>query len=179
MSKLTLPLLLSCLLLATPLLAQDTMPTPPENWWENLQADDGSYPSATYAVTAGAVAMKMTLSIDRIEGTLMTYTVVTAMGGNEMPGQTQTVDLAEGGGAQKLPEGAKVTRGETVTVEAAGTSFECTIYSIELPNQKIQMWHSPQIPPIFHGSGVKMDTNNAGQEANMMLESYTGKLIGD
>ncbi len=162
-----------------PALAQDEIPAPPEGWWRDLADAEGGLPVATYELTAGPTTMQLTVSIDSIEGNNLTYTAATTMDGNELPGLTRSVNLDENPrGVDELPEDAKVTRGESETIEALGRSFECTIFTIEMQGQTMTMWHSAELPPCFSGAAVKMESSVAGQKSVMILTGYKGKMIG-
>ncbi len=175
-------LMLTLALSFVPALAQevDEMPSPPDGWWRDLADAEGNLPSATYDLSAGAEKLSLTMTIDAIDGSRLTYTTVTTYKGNAMPAQTQTVDLAENpSGADTLPEGAAITRGATETLEVGGRSLECTVYTITVDGSSTEMWHCAALPPVFSGAAAKLITEAQGQKSQMVLRSYSGKLIAE
>ena len=168
-----------CLALLAPgAFAQDEtaegFPTPAESWWESCEAGW----SATYEITQGEMGgITQTLTIDAIEGSMLTYTMVMSMGGNQMPPQTETKDAAEITDEMAPPEGATFTVIGEETVEVGGTSFDCTHYEITVEGQTMNVWHCAALPPTFMGGMVKIEAEANGMSQKIELTAYEGGLI--
>ena len=103
---------------------EDGWPTPPDGWWKNLKGGE----SAEFDMQMGPTNMKMVQTVDKIEGSNITFTTQTFMGDNAESEETQTIDAAdslEGGGV--APPGATVEKGGFTQIKVGDTSFDCTI----------------------------------------------------
>ena len=155
-------------------LADHPWPTPPEGWWKDLRGGE----TATYELTMDSSAMKMVITIDKIERSLITFNTQTFMGGQSMPKHIQTIDardpLAVGG---NLPPGATVEKGEETSIQVGHKTFNCTIYRVEFEGLKMKVWHSSQLPRIFSGGNVKAESGSQGMNSTVTLKAYNGNLL--
>ncbi len=184
------------LVLAGSATAQTDWPTPPDNWWVDL--DDGGFPSATFEINMG-MPMTITQSVESIAGTQITLSTAVSMMGNVMPGQNQIIDATtltpEGsialmqslGGPpmaeQPTPEealaamNATVQRVEDTSCLVGGMELACTLYEVQAEAFQSRVWHAPGIPPVFFGGVVRSLTDLGGQSVEMNMTSYQGTLI--
>ncbi len=196
LSRVLCTVILSLHIVAGSAAAQTDWPTPPDNWWADL--DDGGYPSVTFEVNMGMV-MTITQSIESIAGTQITLSTAVSMMGNAIPGQSQVIDATtltpEGGIAmmqgfggppsanQPTPEealaamNASVERIEDTTCQVGDLELQCTLYEVALEGMTSRIWHAPAIPPVFMGGIVRSEASMAGQSFETTMTSYSGTLM--
>jgi hypothetical protein len=98
-----------------------------------------------------------------------------------MPGQEQTIDASTfvSDVEKGLGEGTTLKKGTTKVIMVGKQKHKATKYTIEnkAEKQKIEIWHSPRIPPVFSGGAVKLTADMMGQPMTMNLVEYNGPLL--
>jgi hypothetical protein len=158
----------------TSALAGDIWPGPKENWWEELKGGE----SATFDMTFGSdIKMKLIIEIVKVEGTMITFTTKTFLDGDPLPENTQTVDAKGKEAGGQLPSEATVLKIEDKTFQAGDKTFDCTEYSIEVNDVAMKVCHSRQLPAIFSGGNVTLETEAEGTTTTFTLKEYNGKML--
>lgn len=154
--------------------ADSPFPTPPDGWWEQVEAGW----SATYEITQPQGTATQTLTVESIEGSVVTVTATIEAGGQTPPPQTQTIDFAEDSDAtdptKNLPAGAEPQEVGEETIEVAGEEYACTIIEMSLQGTTIKFWVSEDLPPLFNSGIVKMEQSMGEMSSTMRLVSYSG-----
>jgi len=157
----------------------DTYPVPPEGWWKSLKGGE----TAVFEMKMSPNNMKMVTTIEKVDGSNITFSSENFIGEMVLPKKIHTIDAASNainpiafGG--KLPPYATVKKLEDTIFEAGGQRFNCTIYEIEAQGVKMKAWHSPQLPPIFMGGRVKTVTEwGEARTVEITLKSYKGGFL--
>ena len=162
------PILALALLTGGLALAADGWPQPAPGWWSRLDAGQ----RATYALTDGSLRLTRTVEVDAVDEHVLTLSTTLELGERRLPKQTRTVD------ARALPfpppsAGAlRELRRETLTL--AGRSWPCTVYELKTPDERLVVWRSQALAPVFAGGCVRLSrTTNAGT-SQAELAGYTG-----
>jgi hypothetical protein len=145
-------------------------PKPAPGWWEKLKAGD----RAVYEVRQGPQAMRLVITVDKVEAEKVTFSAQTFLGEQPAPRQTQTIDARTDEDANgQLPPEAKVKKVAEEKLEVGGRTFACTVYEIALHDATIKAWHCPDLPPIFSASNVKVEAEAQGEPSSMKLVELT------
>lgn len=156
------------------LAAQDSWPKPVSKWWTQLEGGE----KATFEMDMGQMVMTMEITIDKVDGSKITMTNRSSVGENTMPEQTQTVDaVAETEEISGIPAGSSVNKGKSDTFTAGSTKLDYTVYDLTVEGEKMTVWHSKELPPIFSGGNVWMETSTAQGPITVKLTDYQGTLL--
>ncbi len=154
--------------------------TAPDGWWEQVEAGC----EGVYEIATPRMPMTQTLTVESVEGSLVTISVSVSMGGQTMPPQSQSVDFAEENPTDitgSLPPGSEVEEIGEETIEVDGVSFECTIYDVTMDQMgqtvTMRMWLCPQLPPVFMGGLVKLEQESDEGTTTVTLTSFTGSPL--
>jgi hypothetical protein len=162
-------------------LAQDLArwPAPRDGWWRALEAGE----QATYEMVQGPRAGRRIMRVERVEGSRVTVSFQQQQGDEPAAVQTTTIDLADptDAGDLDLPEGARLKKVGSEDVKVGERALRCDRYEVSLdgPLGKVAMttWHSSQLPPVFMGGVVKLESSAGGIKATITLVDYQGKLL--
>lgn len=166
-------------LLSVPVLAQDSLPTPPDGWWNGL-GEGGKYPSASFQLEQEGAPVTLNFVITEIKGDSIIFTTESVIPGLELPKQVQRIhapssELTQG--AAGLPEGAMVKKLGTETLTVDGQKWDCTIYEVSFGGQTMKVWHSSELLPLFSGGNVKLETESGGMVVKMIMTKYSGRRL--
>lgn len=156
-------------------------PAPRDGWWRELEAGE----QATYELVQGGRAGRRVMRVERIEGSRVTVSFQQQHGDEPAARQTATIDLADPteAGDLELPEGASLKKVGAEDVKVGERALRCDRYEVSLqgPMGPIAMttWHSTQLPPVFMGGVVKLESSAGGIRARITLVDYQGKLLGE
>ena len=157
----------------------DTFPVPPEGWWKSLKGGETCiYKTVTNSNVLGSWEMETVMTIEKVNGSNITYNTQTSKGKTVFPKETQTVNAVDSLARNKsLPPGTILKKLEDTIYEAGGLRFNCTIYEFEVQGMKRKYWYSPQLPYTFYGGCVKIVEEAAGMITEVTLKSYNGSLL--
>lgn len=153
---------------------QPKLPQPPDGWWEQVKGGE----SATYDMTQMGMQMKMKMTVDKVEGSKITFTAAVEMPGappGSIPPQKETIDFGDKAQVeqkQKMPKDATVKQVGEETVNAAGRDWPCTVWEVEGSERgqkmKMKIWHSAELLPVFSNGTVKMEVEMMGPNGQPM-----------
>jgi len=155
-------------------------PAPKDGWWRELEAGE----QATYEMVQGPRAGRRVMRVERVEGSRVTVSFQQQQGDETPAVQTTTIDLADptDAGDLELPEGATLKKVGSEDVKVGDRALRCDRYEVALdgPTGHIAMttWHSAQLPPVFMGGVVKLESTASGIKASITLVDYQGRLLG-
>jgi hypothetical protein len=121
--------------------------------------------------------MEMIVEILDVEGSKITFSTKMTVDGTPLPEQKQTVDVNSKAADSTLPGDAVVTKIGEKVFKASGESFTCTEYKVKTYNATMNICHSPELPVIFSGGNVVMETKSGSVTSKVTLKEYTGKKI--
>lgn len=154
-------------------------PTPPDGWWDVLEAGE----QATYVLSQGGQEGRRVMTVERLEGSRVTVSFEQSVGGGAPIRQLATVDLADptDQGDLALPEGATLTRRGAEELKVGDRLLRCDVYDVvvEGPAGRVALttWHAAKLPPVFMGGVVKLTSTSGGGEASITLVEYKGRLL--
>ncbi len=155
-------------------LAGDVWPEPMDGWWKKLSPGD----SAIFEMKAGPHNVKTTVSILKVEGSKITFSNQAVVAGNEIPAQTNTLDVNSKEANLTVPSDATVRKIGNQTFKAGDKTFKCTEYEVTVKGQTSNVCYSSQLPVIYSGGNVWMKSNAGGQATSMTLIEYKGTMLG-
>lgn len=170
LSKLTL----ICALFLVGALHADDYPAPKAEWWKDLTGKE----KAVFEMDTGAMKLKQTYAIVKIDGAVITYSIAMEVNGTVMPAQEQTVDFTPK--PQETTEGTTEAKSDvTVTkkgeekVKAGDATLACTIYEVKTEASTATMWYCADLPPLFNGGSAKTVSAANGQNTTITLLEFS------
>jgi hypothetical protein len=58
-------------------------------------------------------------------------------------------------------------------------SFKCTEYEVKNYNTTMKACYSAELPPVFNGGNIVMETDAEGVKATVTLTDFSGKKVGE
>lgn len=157
---------------------ENAWPTPPKGWWESLSGGETAIFEWYMVSDVGKMKQKQVITIESVENSQITFKTQNFVGEDAISPHIRTVDVAtDFQSVTGLPPGVKVEKGEETMIEVDGRSYNCTIYYIDINGNKMKVWHSSQLPPIFQKGNIKMEMETAENKTTIILTSYTGAFI--
>ncbi len=155
-------------------LAADEWPGPPSGWWEVLRAGD----SATFEMESGERRVTSKITIIGVDGQFITFSTQTRTEKGPEPEHIQTVDARSPEAGGSAPPDAVIIEGTSEVYEAGGSVFDCTKYEVMLKDLAIEVCHSAQLPVIYNGGNVWLETSVEDMVSTIRLKEYTGEMLG-
>ena len=140
---------------------------PRAGWWKALRGGE----TATFEMTAAEMKMQIVFTVQKVEGSMITFASQTLFDGMTMPMTSEAIDAETMFVDTGHTAETRVQKGGKSTFRAGDASFDVTEYSVQSGDVKIQAWYAADLPPIFNGGNVRIHLSG-DQPMKMTLVSY-------